>query len=66
MNLSPITQNLIRSTVSLGTDFLRLEPDTPFVCWQAHALGIQRNNWISQRRVEFANLLGRLAAPPAQ
>ena len=66
MNLSPITQKLIRSTVSLGTDFLRLQPDTPFVCWKMRALGLARDNWVVQRRIEFSNLLGRLAAPPAQ
>jgi hypothetical protein len=63
MNFSPITQNLIRSTVSLGTDFLRLQPDTPFVTWQMRALGVARDNWVTQRCIEFANLLGILAAP---
>jgi hypothetical protein len=63
MNLSPITIKLIQSTVALGTDFLRFEPDTPFVTWKMRALGVARDNWVTQRRVEFSNLLGRLAAP---
>jgi hypothetical protein len=66
MNLSPITQKLIRSTVSLGTDFLRLQPDTPFVCWKMRALGVARDNWATQRRCEFEYLLGWLTVPPAQ
>jgi hypothetical protein len=61
LDLTPLSINLIRSTATLGMEFLHQEPDTPFVCWQMPALGLKQNVWGVQRRIEFSNLLRQIA-----